>query len=93
MNKRIKSIAIITSLLLFVGQLAALVHATDHPFHTPDEMCLAFTSLEKSEHAVAAPPLCTALPNLSDEKNTRLARVLINQLFSSHHPRAPPLHT
>ena len=92
MNKRIKSIAIITSLLLFVGQLAALVHATDHPFHAPDEMCLAFASLEKSEHAVAV-PLCTAIPNLSDEKNTRLARVLINQLFPSHHPRAPPLHT
>jgi hypothetical protein len=93
MNKRINAIAIITSLLLFAGQVAALVHAADHPFHTADEICVSFTSLEQNEHAVAVLSSCCANLNLTDETNTGLTRVFINHTFPSHQPRAPPLHT
>ncbi len=93
MNMRIKAIAIITSLLLFAGQVATLVHATDHPFHAPDEICVAFTSLEQNEHAIAALSTCCTNLNLTNETNTGLNRVFINHAFSSHQPRAPPLHT
>jgi len=43
-------ITIIT--LLLIGQSGLLVHATEHPFHHPDESCQTFISLEQSDETL-----------------------------------------
>ena len=53
--KHHKYIIIYTSLLsilLLIGQLGALVHAEEHPFHDPHESCEVFVSSEQTDTAL-----------------------------------------
>lgn len=93
MMNRTRAIALITSLLLLAGQVAALAHAADHPFHAPDKICAAFASLEQNEHALAVLPQSSRSPHCTDEANTALTRVFSNHAPTCHRARAPPLHT
>lgn len=86
-------IALIAGLLLLAGQGAALVHAADHPFHEPDEICGAFASLEKNAHALAVVPPGTRSQYYADDAHTALNRVFPNHVSTGHQARAPPLHT
>jgi hypothetical protein len=86
-------VALITSLLLLAGQAAALVHAADHPFHEPDEICGAFASLEKNAHAIAVLPPNTRSRYYADDAPTAFTRVFPNHVSTGHQARAPPLHT
>jgi hypothetical protein len=86
-------VTLITSLLLLAGQGAALVHAADHPFHAPDEICAAFASLEQNEHALAVLPPSSRSPRYADEAHTALTREFPNHVSTGHQARAPPLHT
>ena len=86
-------VVLITSLFLLAGQAAALVHAVDHPFHQPDEICGVFASLEKNQHAIAVLPPCNRSPHYADETHTALTPEFSNHTSTGHQARAPPLHT
>ncbi|UCB53938.1 MAG: hypothetical protein JSW45_08190 [Thiotrichales bacterium] len=86
-------IALITSLLLYAGQVAAAVHAADHPFHEPDEICGAFASLEQNEHALAVLPPSSRSPHSADDADTALIRVFFSYTSTGYRVRAPPLLT
>jgi hypothetical protein len=86
-------IALITSLLLLAGQVAALVHAADHPFHAPDEICTSFASLEQNEHALAVLPSSSRSPHCNGETEAALTRGFSSHTLADQRARAPPLHT
>ena len=79
--------------MLLAGQGAALVHAADHPFHEPDEICGAFVSLEKNEHALAVLPPSSRSPHYTDDAQPALTRIFPNHVSTGHQARAPPLLT
>ena len=86
-------VALITSLLLLAGQGAASVHAADHPFHVPDEICDAFASLEQNENALAVLPPSSRSPHCTDDANTATNRIFFSYTSTGYRVRAPPLHT
>ena len=90
---RTRVIALITGLLLLAGQGAALVHAVDHPFHEPDEICGAFASLEQNENALAVLPPGRRSPHCTDGANTAAIRVFNSFTSTGYRVRAPPLYT
>ena len=93
MLRRTRIIALVAGLLLYAGQLEALVHAADHPFHIEDEVCAAFASFEQNDHAIAIPPSCNFHPQVDDEINTGTKLVISSNYSLSNRPRAPPSHT
>jgi hypothetical protein len=40
------------SLFLLIGQLSALVHAEEHPFHDSQQSCKVFVSAEQTDSAL-----------------------------------------
>lgn len=93
MINRTRAIAFIASLLLVAGQLTALVHAADHPFHADNEICAAFASFDHNNHALAVLPQSSESTDHADEINSRLARPCIDHTPLCHRARAPPLLT
>ena len=91
MINRTKAIAFIASLLLFAGQLNALVHAAEHPFHADDEICAAFASFDHNNHALAVLPQSSESTDHAAETSSRLPRPFIGQTTLCHQARAPPL--
>ena len=91
MINRARAIALIASLLLFAGQLNALVHAAEHPFHADDEICAAFASFDHSNHALAVLPQSSENAEHTGELISRLPRPFIGHTPLCFQPRAPPL--
>jgi hypothetical protein len=92
-NSHKQFVVLIAGLLLIAGQLASLVHAADHPFHAPDEICAAFASFEHNNHVLIAASPGIEAPYFTDRTNTRLTCLFINRVSSCRQARAPPLHT
>ncbi len=93
MLQRTRIIALVIGLLLYAAQLAALVHAADHPFHNDDEVCGAYASFDKNDHAIAVLPSRNQPPKVNDEIITRITLVISSNSSLSYLPRAPPSHT
>ena len=91
MINRTKAIVFIASLLLLAGQLNALVHAAEHPFHAEDEICAAFASFDHNNHALAVLPQSSENVDRADETNSRLPRPFNGHTPLCYQPRAPPL--
>lgn len=91
MINRTRAIAFIASLLLVAGQLIALVHAADHPFHAEDEICAAFASFDHNNHALAVLPQSSENVDHAGELSSQLPRPFIGHTPLCYQPRAPPL--
>ena len=90
-TRRTRAIAFIASLLLFAGQLNALVHAAEHPFHADDEICATFASFDHNNHALAVLPPSNESTDHAGELTSRLPRLFIDHAPLCHQARAPPL--
>lgn len=86
-------VVLLAGLLLFDAQLVSLVHAADHPFHAEDEICAAFASFEKHDHAVAVLPATHLHPHSTCESATSFTSVFVDKPSLIYQSRAPPLHT
>jgi len=93
MHAHKKPVVLLAGLLLIAAQLVSLVHAADHPFHEEDEICAAFASFEKHDHAVAVLPATHLHPHLRCESATGLASAFVDNPSLIYQSRAPPLHT
>ena len=91
MINRTRAIAFIASLLQFAGQLNALVHAAEHPFHADDEICAAFASFDHNNHALAVLPQSSESSDLAGEFSSRLLQPFIGHTPLCYQARAPPL--
>lgn len=88
--KRARIIVLVTGLLLLAGQLAAIVHATDHPFHDTSEICVSLLSLEQNDTAVSAIALHVDFLRYADDFSINLQSQAHLSRPESNHARAPP---
>jgi hypothetical protein len=93
MHKHTKAIALVAGLLILAGQSLSLVHAADHPFHAPDEVCAAFASFDHNAHAFAVLPCNSKLTQFEEEIVFCSEQKIIHKTSLQHQPRAPPQHT
>ena len=91
MINRTRAIVFFASLLLLAGQLNALVHAAEHPFHADDEICAAFASFDHKNNALAVLPPGSESTDHADELSSRLPRPFIDHTPLCPQARAPPL--
>lgn len=86
-------VVLLAGLLLIAAQLVSLVHAADHPFHAEDEICAAFASFEKHDHAVAVVPAINLHPHITCKPFAGFVSVFVDKLSLLYQSRAPPQHT
>lgn len=70
MVKNTKVIALIAGMLLFAGQYSSILHAAEHLFHAPAEICASFISMEQHDAAVSCITPAAARDPYSDEFNS-----------------------
>jgi hypothetical protein len=86
-------VVFITGLLLFAGQLATIVHATEHPFHDNSQICASFISLEHHDATVSSIALTADLSFYADEHGSGHGLLVYTSNLNSNHAREPPLTT
>jgi len=91
MVKNTKVIALISGLLLFAGQLSSVLHATDHLFHAPSEICLTFVSMEQHDFAVPYSVLAVERHQSPCKFNSSSEMLVLNTFINANNARAPPL--
>jgi len=80
----------VLSMLLLIGQFAAIVHSVEHPFHAQDQSCQIFFLCEKSGNGLIAhnlqPPVFVShtLPSV------QIVTVWLSLPQTVFHIRAPP---
>jgi hypothetical protein len=91
MSLRKQSLALLTGILLIVGQLMVVVHSVEHPFHKADALCAVYQHTEQHHMDVAV------VKNVIETIFFQIQQVLVVQVadfsvFKYHyHPRAPPV--
>lgn len=91
--KHTRVIALIAGLLLFAGQLSSVLHAAEHLFHAPSEICASFISMEQQDLAVTEITLAADFPLYSDEFKASHQLLELSSCINSNRARAPPLFT
>lgn len=77
-------------LLLSAGQIAAVLHDADHPFHVHQSLCDVFLGAQLQAPGVAALPT-VALPVVAQATREEFSRpVFARRLHTPQQPRAPP---
>ncbi|MDM8568248.1 hypothetical protein QUF50_01770 [Thiotrichales bacterium HSG1] len=91
MNKQhtqLKFILLIVALLM--GQLAALVHSVDHPFHETSTFCQIYFTLEQSGNSLVSDGLININQIVGSEIWVNFTFLLLPHLQTAYHIRAPP---
>lgn len=78
-------------ILLFGGQMSVLVHATEHPFHSDDDLCESFLLAEKLDDGPvsAEPALISAVTGVAIAPE--ITSLCIFSLQTAYFARAPPV--
>jgi hypothetical protein len=85
-----KIISFIAVLAIILSQFSAQVHATDHPFHQEDVLCVSLQSAEHGQHffqAAAYSHTGNALVIVTGVTHAGRISPFLNPYYSS---RAPP---
>lgn len=85
-----KIISFIAVLAILLVQFSAQVHATDHPFHQEDVLCVSLQSAEHAQHffqAAAYTHTDDALVSVTGLTHSGRISPFLNPYYSS---RAPP---
>jgi hypothetical protein len=91
MSLRKQTLALLTGILLIVGQLMVVVHSAEHPFHKADALCAVYQHTEQHHMDVAV------VNNVVETIFFQIQQVLIVQaaefsVFKYYYlPRAPPV--
>jgi hypothetical protein len=88
-----QSVVLLAGLLLIAAQLVSLVHAAEHSFHAEDEVCAAFASFEKHNHAIAVLPAINLHPHTRCKSITGNVSDFVDKPSLVYQSRAPPQHT
>lgn len=88
---RTRLLTLLLGTVLFIGQFAALVHATEHPFHVSNSYCSSLSSLSHSSHGLLsqAPHICAIFQTSEVVTPTVFSR--FTSLQQRYQARAPPL--
>ena len=75
---------------LFIGQFAALLHSSEHPFHEYTESCQLYFSLEQSENGLISNCSTIKTPLIPFHQQIESNSVIITVSQTSYCIRAPP---
>jgi hypothetical protein len=86
-----QTLALLTGMLLILGQLMVVVHSAEHPFHKADALCSVYQHTEQHHMDVAV--VRTAVETIFFEvRQTLFVFAADSFLFRYHYlPRAPPV--
>lgn len=90
MQKRLIVVAAV--LAIFLAQFAVLVHATDHPFHQEDTLCLSFQSAAHDKHFFNHIPFVVFTADYIVELAPQLVEFVALVFDSNYFSRAPPVN-
>ena len=79
------------ALMIVLVQFAALVHATDHPFHHEEALCITLQSAEQDKHFYHAVSLSLYDDVIVSDVSTFLTGEIPPSLNSFYYSRAPPV--
>ncbi|MEK8018336.1 MAG: hypothetical protein VSS75_015820 [Candidatus Parabeggiatoa sp.] len=83
--------ALLLSVMLLTIQYAAIVHAVEHPFHTPDTTCSLHFAAERLGYGLVTAAVLPILPCLSEPPFFRYLARFYKQTIPYFLARAPPL--
>ncbi len=92
-HKRKQFITLLASLVILLAQFGVVVHATDHPFHQEEALCLSFQSAEQDKHAFNAIPVALVNPVLVSNVDVSQIETQLSSFRSNYLSRAPPVLT
>ncbi|MFV9615674.1 MAG: hypothetical protein ACNYZG_06935 [Gammaproteobacteria bacterium] len=92
-RKRKQFITLLASLVIVLAQFGVVVHATNHPFHQEEALCLSFQSAEHDKHAFNAIPVALVNPVLVSGIDVPQVETLLSSFYSNYLSRAPPVLT
>jgi len=94
LNRRRKQfITLLASLAILLAQFGVVVHATDHPFHQEETLCLSFQSAEQDKHFLNAIPVTLINNVLISGLDVLLRETFLSSFNSNYSSRAPPVIT
>lgn len=89
-RKHIQIYLALICILLFAGQLSALTHSVEHPFHTADKSCEIFVQLEKSGNGLIFAELHLTPRIKSSPPSHQSLTLSLPSLQTPYFARAPP---
>ena len=91
MSLRKQTLALLTGILLIVGQLMVVVHSAEHPFHTADAQCAVYQHAEQNHANIVV--VNTNVETVSFQVHQALlVQTAYTTRFNSYYlPRAPPV--
>ena len=92
-RKRRQFITLLASLVILLAQFAVVVHATDHPFHQEETLCLSFQSAGQDKHFFNAIPIALINNVLISDVDVLLRETFLSSFNSIYLSRAPPVIT
>jgi hypothetical protein len=85
-------ITLFAALVILLVQFAALVHATEHPFHQEDALCISLQSAEQNKHFFHAVSYSLYRDVFISDSVTLLTESVFTSLSSYYSSRAPPVN-
>jgi len=86
-------ITLFAALVISLVQFGALLHATEHPFHQEDMLCISLQSAEQEKYFFYAVPFSLYNDVFISDVATPLPENVFPSLYSSYSSRAPPVTT
>ena len=92
-RKHRQFITLFASLVILLAQFGVVVHATDHPFHQEETLCLSFQSAGQDKHFLNSIPVVLVNNVLISDADVLLRKTLLSSFNSNYSSRAPPVIT
>lgn len=84
-------ITLFTALVILLVQFGTLLHATDHPFHHEDALCISLQSAELDKHFYHAATYSLYDDVFISDVATLLIQKAPTSLYPYYSSRAPPV--
>ena len=92
-QKHKQFITLLATLVILLAQSGVVFHATDHPFHQEEALCLSFQCAEHDKHYFNAIPVALTNHVLNSDIDESLREILLSSFNSNYSSRAPPVIT
>lgn len=79
------------ALVIVLAQYGALVHATDHPFHHEEALCIMLQSVEQDKHFFHAGTFSQFDDVIVSDVLAFLSEEVTASLYPNYFSRAPPV--
>jgi len=90
-QRRATLLSILLGMFLLASQFGALIHAVDHPFHTPNKSCQIFSDMEHAGNGMVSCDAHLTTPRFSTPEPSIFHAPSPLQRPSIYATRAPPV--